>query len=504
MKIKGLKLALSACAILACGNVFAAPTTSAPTPPELAKSKVTSIFSDAYNSTGFNFGEWESGTTYAAEKIGDSDNVAKFVTTDRGYFGMEFANQNVANKDKLHIDFYSDKEFTIRVWPITGAKEVDQTVTVKAGEWTSIDLDTKPYADGGANLANVYQIKFSDAPLQTFWIDNVYFYSTDTTADTEAPTDLSASLVSTSYTSVQLTCQATDNSGAVTFSVTDADNGVSVQKGGVSATATPIDITGLKNNTTYNFTISAMDADNNICAETVKVTATTKALPSPAIKPTVNASKVISIYSDAYTPATTFNIGGWGQSTKVSYVNLADDDQAMVCDNFNYLGLELNNNVPAFDASDMKYLHIDFWSPNATAFSITPIWGGEQLIACKNVKQNEWNTFVVDLNEYTGINLANIYQIKLVAEPTSTATVFIDNIYFSQLDDSSVSAISANDGLTYANGIIRAAGEGRIVVYNTLGQVVINTNATEVSTANLAAGIYIARQGNNTIKFAKH
>ena len=63
MKMNGLKLALTACTIIASGSVYAAPTTSAPTPPELAKSKVVSIYSDAYSSTGFNFGEWGSGTT---------------------------------------------------------------------------------------------------------------------------------------------------------------------------------------------------------------------------------------------------------------------------------------------------------------------------------------------------------------------------------------------------------------------------------------------------------
>ena len=501
MKMNGLKLALTACAIIASGSVYAAPTTSAPTPPEFAKSKVVSIYSDAYTSTGFEFGEWGSGTTYAAEKIGESDNVSKFVTVGGGYFGWQFSTVNVANMDKLHLDFYADADFTIRVVPITGKTEVGQTVTVKSGEWTSVDLETSVYADGGADLANVYQIKFDNVLNQTVWIDNVYFYSTDTSTDTEAPTDLTASLLSYSFTSVKLQCQATDNSGAVTFVVTDTDNGVSVEKGGVSATPTTVEITDLKPGTTYNFTVSAKDADDNVCATTQTVSATTKAYPSPAKTPTVDASKVISIYSDAYTPATTFAIGNWGQTTSVTNVTLAEGDNAMLLENFNYLGLELNNNVAPFDASDMKYLHIDFYSPNATAFQITPVWGGEVLVDCPDVKQNEWNTFVVDLSKFTGINLANIYQIKMVAQPSATTTMFIDNIYFEDMDDSSVSALTTESTLTYANGIIRAAGEGRTVVCNAMGQVVANTTAKEISTASLNAGIYIARQGNNVIKF---
>ena len=81
-------------AMISSVNAFAQPTTSAPTPPELAKSKVISIYSDAYASTGFDFGEWKSGSTYALEKIGDTDNIAKFTTTDLGYFGWEFSKVN--------------------------------------------------------------------------------------------------------------------------------------------------------------------------------------------------------------------------------------------------------------------------------------------------------------------------------------------------------------------------------------------------------------------------
>lgn len=87
MKANLYSIVLMAGAMISSVNAFAQPTTSAPTPPELAKSKVISIYSDAYASTGFEFGEWGSGTAYAQEKIGDTDNVAKFTTTDLGYFG---------------------------------------------------------------------------------------------------------------------------------------------------------------------------------------------------------------------------------------------------------------------------------------------------------------------------------------------------------------------------------------------------------------------------------
>ena len=41
----------------------------------------------------------------------------------------------------------------------------------------------------------------------------------------------------------------------------------------------------------------------------------------------------------------------------------------------------------------------------------------------------------------------------------------------------------------------------RIVVCNVMGQMVANTEATEVSTAGWQPGLYIARQGNAVVKF---
>ena len=111
MKANLYSIVLMAGAMISSVNAFAQPTTSAPTPPELAKSKVISIYSDAYASTGFDFGEWKSGSTYALEKIGDTDNIAKFTTTDLGYFGWEFSKVNTAAMDKLHVTSMATPHF---------------------------------------------------------------------------------------------------------------------------------------------------------------------------------------------------------------------------------------------------------------------------------------------------------------------------------------------------------------------------------------------------------
>lgn len=267
MKANLYSIVLMAGAMISSVNAFAQPTTSAPTPPELAKSKVISIYSDAYASTDFKFGEWESGSTYALEKIGDTDNVAKFTTTDLGYFGWKFSKVNTAAMDKLHVDIYSDAAFSVRVVPITGGTEVGQTIEVSAGKWTSVDLDTKVFADGGANLANVYQIKFDNVKSQTFYIDNVYFWSTSTDVDTEAPAWVSDPTAVASSTSATISVNANDNvSTTLTYEVSKtADFATSeATVNGKANEATEIALKGLSPETDYTYYVRVKDMAGNV------------------------------------------------------------------------------------------------------------------------------------------------------------------------------------------------------------------------------------------------
>lgn len=281
MKANLYSIVLMAGAMISSANAFAQPTTSAPTPPELAKSKVISIYSDAYASTDFKFGEWESGSTYALEKIGDTDNVAKFTTTDLGYFGWEFSKVNTAAMDKLHVDIYSDAAFSVRVVPITGGAEVGQTIEVSAGKWTSVDLDTKVFADGGANLANVYQIKFDNVKSQTFYIDNVYFWSTSTDVDTEAPAWVSEPTVAANSTSATISVNANDNvSTTLTYEVSKTADFATVEAtvNGKANGTTEIALKGLSPETDYTYYVRVKDMAGNIGAvKTVTFTTTAQA-----------------------------------------------------------------------------------------------------------------------------------------------------------------------------------------------------------------------------------
>ena len=303
MKANLYSIVLMAGAMISSVNAFAQPTTSAPTPPELAKSKVISIYSDAYASTDFKFGEWGSGSTYALEKIGDTDNVAKFTTTDLGNFGWQFGKINTAAMDKLHVDIYSDAAFSVRVVPITGGTEVGQTIEVSAGKWTSVDLDTKVFADGGANLANVYQIKFDNVKSQTFYIDNVYFWSTSTDVDTEAPAWVSDPTAVANSTSATISVNANDNvSTTLTYEVSQTADFATVEAtvNGKANETTEIALKGLSPETGYKYYVRVKDMTGNVSAEVKTVTFTT----------TAQAAVVATYYGVFYT-------NDWEEKAKV-------------------------------------------------------------------------------------------------------------------------------------------------------------------------------------------
>ena len=269
----------------------------------MAKSKVISIYSDAYASTDFKFGEWGSGSTYALEKIGDTDNVAKFTTTDLGYFGWQFGKINTAAMDKLHVDVYGDAAFSVRVVPITGGTEVGQTIEVSAGKWTSVDLDTKVFADGGANLANVYQIKFDNVKSQTFYIDNVYFWSTSTDVDTEAPAWVSDPTAVANSTSATISVNANDNvSTTLTYEVSQTADFATVEAtvNGKANETTEIALKGLSPETGYKYYVRVKDMTGNVSAEVKTVTFTT----------TAQAAVVATYYGVFYT-------NDWEEKAKV-------------------------------------------------------------------------------------------------------------------------------------------------------------------------------------------
>lgn len=487
------------------------PTVAA---PDLADEyeRVAPIYSDRYgNAESADFyPNWGQSTQIESRNI-DGDNYIYY--SNFNYQGWQFAPVMATGMKYLHLAVWSLTDGSIDIVPIYGGPNLTTddthrfTLNLKAGEWTEFNLDLEE-SFKGHDFSSIFQFKFDTGKdVTTFAIDNVYFYNPEQAIeDTEEPADLKVEVASVGYFDATLKLSATDNSGVVYYGAflwpgSETEEpvllGVTV---GVSGAEVSLKLSDLATNTEYsNVVVIAQDeAENFIMAQVP--TFRTLAGPTPAPAPTQAAENVISLYSDAYFAATWFNIGSWGQSTQANEVELAEGDNAYMLTNFNYLGWEINGNVAAFDASDMTHLHLDVWAPDADAkLNVTPIWGSEASTSVGELKAG-WNQIDMPLTTWTGINLANIIQIKF--DGGNGGTLFLDNIYFWKDKDNALvnvedMSIRVNAGDITINAI---AGEP-ITIYNVAGQMIYNTVSTGTNHISLPQGqVVIVRIADKAAK----
>jgi hypothetical protein len=89
----------------------------------------------------------------------------------------------------------------------------------------------------------------------------------------------------------------------------------------------------------------------------------------------------------------------WGQSTVVSTIQVGTDNVLKYA-TLNYQGTQLSGNV---NALTMNKLHIDVWTADGPTFQITPIRPApkEKLVTLTPLVQNQWNSFDIDLTQFT-------------------------------------------------------------------------------------------------------
>ncbi len=456
-----LFFALTTFLALGSSSAFAAvPTTAAPTPPARAAAKVISIFSNAYtNVAGTNFNPgWSQATVATTIDVAGS---ATLSYANLNYQGTQFGSDvNAAGMTNLHIDVYSADETRFELYCIshsTGEKYV--TLPLVFNSWNSFDIPLTDFTSMGLSMADLFQFKvvgqgnYPGGAKTTVYIDNLYFYDSSATLDTEAPAVFTAVKGLATFNSMELVCSATDNSNAVSFEVTY--DGTTVTAGSASGVSKSITINGLSASTAYSFSVVAKDATGNIAANSpIVVDASTSAAPSAAPVPTVDAAKVLSVFSDTYTPALpAINYNpGWGQSTVVTNVDLGGS-ATLKYTNLNYQGTEFGGNI---DASAMNTMHVDVWTADATSIKITPISAGkESLFTLTPLNSSSWSSFDIPLTSFTGVNMAALYQIKV--DGGGGKTVYLDNIYFYDntpaADTEAPAAFTAVKGLVTANSV---------------------------------------------------
>lgn len=498
------QLCLLALFLFSGADLMAQPSASAPTPPARSTGKVISIFSDAYtNVTGTDFfPNWGQSTVVSTIQVG-ADNILKYANLN--YQGTQIdGSVNVLPMDKLHVDVWTADGTTFQITPISpGPQENLFTVSsVTQNAWNSYDIDLSNFSN--VDMSSVFQFKIVGAG--TYYIDNLYFYDSSTTVDSEKPTNFTATSGTIASDGVELLLNATDNSGAVNYNITYGSPATTVTVGGVSGVQKAYTISGLTAATAYTFSVTASDLTGNTTSA-IEVNATTLADLPAAPTPTVDASKVISFYSDAYTnePANLF--ANWQQSTVAEIVSLSGN-AAIKYSNFGYQGIELTNHV---DASAMTKVHIDIYPTTETSVRLTPISPGQELpTSLGTLTPDQWNSFDVPLSTYTNVVMSDVFQFKL--DGGTGGTFYMDNLYFYDDTNTGIKNPESNLKCFVENGANLKINSSEVIsqvsVRSMTGQMLksVKTNSSDLSVdvSDLSTGNYIVSMqtaaGNNIVR----
>jgi Secretion system C-terminal sorting domain len=170
-------------------------------------------------------------------------------------------------------------------------------------------------------------------------------------------------------------------------------------------------------------------------------TAPTVAAPAP----TCPAGSVISMFSNAYTNVTVDTWRTiWSAAPGVLTDLMIAGNDTKRYEDVTFIGIETV--ASQINASSMKYLHMDVWSPNFTQFRVKLVDLGadgtfgvgpnpEHEITFTAPAQGTWVSYHIPLTAFTGLtSKSNIAQLILSAMPNGTADFFIDNVYFTNCD----------------------------------------------------------------------
>ena len=411
-------------------NAYYTEPTAAATAPTWPADQVKAIYSPTY-SANCGLGEWGSGTTVVDDTYGKKYTVGPN-GGDGGYFGMVDFTLNCLMMEKLHFDIWVADDMSVRFVPIWGGAEQGITKNLSGQVWNSIDIDLTDYT-GITNWGNITQMKLDHMPHNfNLWIGNAYFYRESAIVDGQAPTNVSASVAARGFNSVKINAQAEDNSGAVSFKVL---NGESILATGSAATgvSTTITVSSLTPGTNYNLNVIAYDEAGNE-ASPVAVATSTKALPSPAPTPNLSNKNVVPVFTDAMAGGKTdIHSGGWGETTQVEWLDIAEDDKVFYGQNFNFAGW--HSWGADIDATDMVYLHVDVYSLGMTSVNVTPISHDptHEGSATISLTPDAWTSADIALSAYSAENVEwnKIFQFKFM-NPVGGNELLIDNVYFWQ------------------------------------------------------------------------
>ncbi len=237
-----------------------------------------------------------------------------------------------------------------------------------------------------------------------------------------------------------------------------------------------------------------------------------------AADPTEKEENVISLFSGVYTnvAVNTWRTD-WSNATLEDV--MIDNNDVKKYSLLDFVGIETTGEN-SIDASGMEHIHFDAWTPNATTYRIKVVDFGadnafgngddsEHEVTFDMPANEEWTNHKIAIADMTGLKAtSNISQIIFSALPTGNATLYIDNLYFSQPEQNSIKEYLFGTFDVYpnpANNQVSVNIQTKSTIINTVSLVnmqgvVINTitiNAPSVNQnfdlTDVNAGIYYLR-----------
>ena len=302
---------------------------------------------------------------------------------------------------------------------MTAYTEIHSGVDVTGARYVKF-LSTKAATEFGIKIKD-----FTVIGTQTSTINNGTNPSI-TTASISSPTNNSLTLNITSS-------DGEDDSAFLMYLVTGA--GSERWMVGQPGSAESFILGGLNEGTEYSINIIAYDAvghGSTIYNVNGTTTGGTPFVLTAAPTPPERASAdVKSIYSNAYTVATTYSYGSWGQTTQVTTETISSDE-ILKLTNFNYLGFEYATDI---NLAGMDYVHIDVLPMQTMNMTLSPILrpgggeaGTENLQSVGTLTEKEWNSVDIPMSKFSGLNFStDSHQFKIA---DGSGSVYVDNIYF--------------------------------------------------------------------------
>jgi uncharacterized protein (DUF39 family) len=461
--------------------------------------------------------------------INTSAHVAKIVVnpTDQPWAGAQCAHGDfgpmtvTASSSIIKMMVYKDviSPVGIKLVIADGGSQGELKVSnTKINEWEELTFDFTPQIRAGWVIDQI--VIFPDFPASrtagsTTYIDNIVYTPDAVIPDNEIPTAFTATAGAVSSSDVVLKLNATDNSGNVKYTITYGTTVLNTS--GTSATEKLFTITGLDAATAYNFSVVCKDAAGNAAANNpIVVAVTTSAAMVAAATPTLSASNVISLFSDAYTNINANFDPGWGGGP-ISDV-LVSGNATKKYDAFTYKGVQF---AAAVDASSMTGLHIDIYPTSETSIKISPIntsKGGtlkQNDTSVGTLIPNQWNSIDIPLSTI-GVDMTAVDQF--IFSGGTSGSFYMDNLYFWKVSTGINEVAGSTQIRCYPNPAVNnltisaQSNISEITVRNLIGQSIkteiVNGTSKTIDLSGLASGNYflVAKMNNGMIstqKFSK-